>query len=94
MPPKDFKNKSIRRNPRVAWRMVGEEAVLVHLERNFYFTLDAVGSRIWQNLDSETSWDGLAAWAKKEYDGPEKAIESDLSRFIDQMAKENIILVG
>ncbi|CAA0096608.1 Uncharacterised protein [BD1-7 clade bacterium] len=50
---------TIGRNPDILFSDVDQEIILMNLESGSYFTLNAVGSEIWNLLESDMSIDAL-----------------------------------
>lgn len=53
--------------PGVASRVVGDETVLVNLDAELYYSLDPVGSMVWNRLTAGRSISGVAAELVAEY---------------------------
>ena len=92
--PQDFASQRIRVSPRVLHQEVGGEAVLLDLESEQYFGLNAVGLRIWQLLQHQDDplrvLEGLAA----EFDAPPEIIVRDLQDLISELADAGLVRLG
>ena len=75
-------------------RAIGNESVLLNLETETYFGLNATGSRMWQLLTASTTvaeaCDALAA----EYDAGRGEIEADLTALADQLVAKGLLRVA
>jgi Coenzyme PQQ synthesis protein D (PqqD) len=75
----------------VLFQEVGGEAVLLNLDSESYFGLNAVGTRIWallgQNSSLQHAFDTLCA----EYEAEPAQLESDLLHLVDEMAKAGLV---
>lgn len=78
--------------PKLAERKVGEETVLVPLSGNVadlneMFTLNEVGSFIWDRLDELNSTDEIVASVLTEFDVEEEEAEQDVKTFLDELSQ-------
>ena len=67
----------------------GEERVLMDLARGRYYTLNAAGSRIWEQLESGAGVPQIIVALQREYelpgDGGETAVERDVRALLAQL---------
>lgn len=75
---------------RVAERKVGDETVLVPLKGNVadlneMFTLNEVGSFIWENLSADASIEGLTRLVTQEFDVDRHMAEADIRLFLQSL---------
>ncbi|NTW32560.1 MAG: PqqD family protein [Bacteroidetes bacterium] len=82
-----FKRKSL-----FAFRNVGNEKVLVPIKNNIanmteIFTLNEVGSFIWDKIDGGNSEDDIVLAITNEFDIDELTAKKDLSDFIEKFEK-------
>lgn len=75
---------------RMAERKVGEETVLVPLSGNVadlneMFTLNEVGSLIWENLTENTSLQSLTDSVTATFDVSENEAEEDIRAFLSEL---------
>lgn len=72
---------------------IDEEVVLMSIEAGYYFTLDPIGSRIWELLSGKPySLDGLVQALLEEYEVDEPTCRADVQAFIDEMSEKKLIL--
>ena len=71
----------------VLFTRIENEIVLLHLESEFYFTLNETGARIWELL-AQYSFDGLVQELMNEY---EDLNVSTLSDFISELLDKELI---
>lgn len=79
--------------PDVLVRVIGDEAVLLHLGRELYLGLDPVGTRMWTVLQSTTSIEAAFDALKEEYDVPPEILREDLKEFLDDLLRQGLILL-
>lgn len=72
-------------------RDLGEESVLLNLDSESYFGLDAVGTRMWKALTVSSTIQGAYEQLLTEYDVEPQRLRSDLVGLVDQLAEERLI---
>jgi hypothetical protein len=65
--------------------------VLLEAERGLYFSLDEVGTRIWQLLVEHGDRDRVAAAMLEEFEVDEATLLADLDALIDRLAEAGLI---
>ncbi len=82
-----------RRNPDVAWTAVDGEAVLLDLASGYYFSLNGVGTAIWEWLDGErTLGDVHQAMCRRYEVGTDTAWE-DLAALVHRLNADKLVTV-
>ena len=69
----------------------GDDTVLVDLTQGRYFTLNGVGTRIWNLLIPGITFDELTATLADEYDAPPDVIAGDAARLLAQLQHAALI---
>ena len=82
--------------PRVATRQIGDETIIVPIssgvgELDAIYTLNDLGSRIWQLIDGPTSVMQIVEIIHREYDVPEGVATSDVVEFLEQLESRKLI---
>ncbi len=72
---------------------VGGEAAILQLASGVYYSLDAVGSRIWALVQSPRSVREIRDTLLAEYDVPAERCERDLLGLLQALAAEQLIEV-
>lgn len=72
---------------------VSGETVLLDLQSESYFGLDAVGTRIWQLLQENNHLQQVFDTMLDEYDVDEKELEKDLNELLDKLLEEGLITI-
>lgn len=77
----------------VRWRIVDGEAVLIHIETTYYFSLNRTGTRIWELLVAgEPSEAEIVADLAGAYpDVPRAALETDVRAWLTHMRDEGLL---
>ena len=72
---------------------VSGETVLLDLQSESYFGLDAVGTRIWQLLQANNHLQQVFDIMLVEYDVDEKQLDKDLNELLDKLLDEGLIAI-
>jgi len=78
----------------VVFRELDGEAVILNLDTGMYFGLDAVGTRIWQLLDTHKTLRRTLEALEAEFDAPVERLESDLTAFVGALHAKGLLTVG
>lgn len=85
------KSAAFKHSKRVAWRKVADEAVILDVETAAYFSLDGVGLRVWELLESGSSLDRIVSSLSGEYDAPADVIRRDCEELLERLRKHKIV---
>lgn len=77
--------------PHVIARQVGEENVMLDLEKGAYFGLDPVGARVWQLLAEGMTLAQACDSLMEEYDVSREDIERDVIALAEHLAANGLI---
>jgi hypothetical protein len=83
-----------RPNPQVVLtEMRDGSAVLLHLETQFYFTLNETGVFVWKLLASERAWDreSLTKELTREFEVDQARASSDLDALLDELRAQELL---
>lgn len=69
------------------------EVVMMDIESGQYFTLDAIGTRIWKAMAEAISVASLCRALEQEYDAPLPVIERDVLALLANLATQKLITV-
>ena len=85
-----------RPNPTVVFRAVADGAVLLHMEDEVYFGLNAVGTRIWQLLASEcTELEDLCVRLAQGYPEVDPAVlRADVVELLGQLEQSQLVVAA
>ena len=67
------------------------ESVLLHLETEHYFGLNAVGSRMWELLTSSESIEAAYAALLDEYEVEPENLQKDLEELVSQLVDSKLL---
>ena len=65
--------------------------VLMHLETGRMCAINAMGSRIWSELDEGHNFEEIVSLLAAEYDAPRARIEADVRAFLEQLASKRYV---
>ena len=79
---------------RVLCKDLGDEAILLDLETETYFGLNAVGTRLWNLLTTAPTIRDAFAVMLEEYDVPTEELERDMGALIDDLVTRGLLRTG
>lgn len=80
--------------PKVIHETIDGEAVMIHMEKGYYYSLDKLGSIIWNMLESGMAVSQIAANLNEHVTGQPGEIEQGLQGFIAELRSEELIVPG
>jgi hypothetical protein len=80
-------------HPDVVFREVDGEVVLLNTSTGQYYSLDAVGSRVWSLLATGVSRKTLQETLLAEFDVVETQLQADVDALVEQLAAHALIVV-
>ena len=88
----DFENRAIA-PVHVLVRQLEGESVLLNLETERYFGLDATGSRMWELLTSSPSIDSAFEKLEQEFDVQPEVLREHLGQLLTQLVENGLLTV-
>jgi hypothetical protein len=79
------------RNEEVLSSFVDEEAILMSIQNNNYYSLDPIASRIWQLLEQPHSLAQLCEILTTEYEVDARSCEQETSEFLQALQEKNLV---
>ena len=70
---------------------VDDELVMLRMESNGYFGLDAIGRRIWEMLEEPRTVASICSTLLDEYDVDAAACEADVLYFLAELEKHGVV---
>ena len=65
--------------------------VLLHPQTGEYYTLDEIGSRVWELCDGARTVAEIAASIAREYDAPASEVERDVLELLNDLEAEQLL---
>ena len=90
----DILSKQLLPSQQAMESRVGEETVILHLERDIYYGLDQLGTRIWQLLKDGMAPVAISDIVVREYGVTRELIEADMRRFLSDLYAHGIVVDG
>lgn len=72
-------------------RFLDQESVLLNLDTERYFGLDAVGTRMWQVVTVASTVDAALAQLVEEYDASPETLRTDLTKLLEHLIENGLI---
>ena len=66
-------------------------AILLDIKQGLCFSMNPVGSRIWEMIKEEYSPEQIANALEAEFQVPRSQIEADIAAFVGELRKSNLI---
>lgn len=79
-------------NDQIIERVVAGEALLINLANGDYYSLDSVGTKIWENIDGTRTVEDLANLVLDEYNADKEQVVADVLRLVEQLANEGLLV--
>lgn len=70
---------------------VGDEIVMMSVEKGSYLGLSEVGARIWEMIETPREVDGLCAALEQEYDVTPETCRSEVETFLRELGEHGAI---
>ena len=80
--------------PNVRTRAFDDELVVLDLDAGEYYSLDAIGARLWEGLQRGLSISEIASAVAKEYDAPADRVLADLVSLAEELVRRHLITAG
>lgn len=74
-------------------RTVDDEALIIHLTSGSYYSLNAVGTRVWENIDGRRTAGDVARIIQDEYDAESDLIETEVMSLLTELVAEGLVQV-
>lgn len=77
----------------VAFEVLDGEAVVLNLQTGIYFSLNEVGTRIWQLLEEHERVEPVIEAMLAEYEVEREVLEADVSRLVSELSEKGLLVV-
>ena len=75
-------------------RVVADETLLIHLQTGGHYSLNSVGTRIWESIDGSRTVQDLAHIVSSEFDVDDQRAQSDVLDLVSDLVKESLASIG
>ena len=76
----------------VSAKVLDGEAVLIHVTRGTYHSLEKVGCHVWQLIEKRQAPADIAATIARQYEIDARVAHQDVSKLIDALLKEDLVI--
>ncbi|MBN1824246.1 MAG: PqqD family protein [Endomicrobiales bacterium] len=76
------------------WRKVDDEAVILGMDDNSYYSINDIGTRMWELLNEGKTQKDIIEVVSAEYDVDPSRVRKDLGAFIRELKKEKLVNIG
>lgn len=73
---------------------LGDETVILHLDNSTYYSLDSFGTKIWKLLKKKELPADICTKLASEFDVEPAKLEADVSRFLNDLVKQDLLIKG
>ncbi|MFZ2487107.1 MAG: PqqD family protein [Anaerolineae bacterium] len=73
-------------------RLVEDQFLLINLATGDYYSLDSVGSLIWQHIDGQHTVEDLVDSVWQEYEADRTQVVDDVLRLAEQLTDEGLLV--
>jgi hypothetical protein len=87
-------NPIVRRGPNVLTSAVGDEVVLMSIERGRYYGLDRIASVVWRHIEHPVRFAALVEALATHYQGDAARIASDVGEMLSKIQAEGLVEIG
>ena len=84
---------TVRRNERMPWRIIEDEAILVNIENEIVIHLNEVAAEIWSAMDGKRTVREIVDKVHDMFKADRPTIEKDVVRFIEEFLEKNAATV-
>src|SRR3989304_9296578 len=78
-------------NPRVAWRPLGDEVIIVTPDESVLYALNSTGSFIWQQATGRRTVEEITAALCREFETEPEAAAADTKDFLQSLIERGLV---
>lgn len=79
------------RNPKLAWREIGGEIIIISSDDNQVHELNATASLVWKQADGTKTREEIAARLAEEFDVEFNAAQADVHELMATLERKNLL---
>lgn len=76
---------------KVTYRVIDGEAVMLNLDNGDYYSLNEVGTFVWEAINKKKNLGEILSFLKEEYQLSKKQLKKDLLGLVKDLEKEELI---
>ena len=85
---------TVKPNPDVLFRRLGDDMVLFHLGSDRFFELNATGARFWELLTAGHDVDDALQLMREEFAVDPEELEREATALLEMLRRENLMTVN
>lgn len=78
----------------VMFQDLGDEAILLDIDKGYYYGLDQVGTRFWQLLSAGHDFDAAVSELLVLYDVDEATLRADLDALLADLQETGLVIIS
>ena len=82
----------LEKSDNILFRIVDDEAIIVHIDSNEVLVLNEVGARVVEIMENPTSVVDLLAQLIEEFDVEMERLEADIFKHLEELLTENVLV--
>lgn len=82
------------RNPKLAWREIGGEIMIISPEDSQVHELNATASLVWKQADGTKTQEEIAAQLAAEFEVELDAAQADVAELMHRLGEKNLLVEG
>lgn len=90
----EWADRYIVREEGLAWRVLGDQAVVINPRDNMLYPLNTVGTRLWELADGSRTLAEITAMLFDEFEVERQVLETDIQELVSQMVGKLLIRVS
>ncbi len=79
--------------PKVIHEIIDGEAVIIDFDTGNYYSLDKVGTEVWEFIERSANLRDIREALCGRYDGPREQIERAVDEFVAELQRENLVIL-
>lgn len=85
---------TVARNGDIIFSDMGEETVMMSIEKGEYYGLDAIGRRVWELLETTQTVSSLCSRLCEEFEVTQEQCSRDVLTFLQTLAEKDLIILS
>ncbi|HUO35624.1 MAG TPA: PqqD family protein [Candidatus Acidoferrum sp.] len=81
-----------RRNPKLAWREIDGEVVIISPDDSILHELNETASAVWHRIDGESGLGDIAKSLAEDYGAPIETVRADVEELAADLSAKNLLL--
>lgn len=82
---------SLERSPDALYRTIDGQAIILHAHTGVYFSLNAIGSRIWTLLEARSTAGALCTKLLEEFEVTADVLAKDVDAFLGELEQAGLV---